>query len=153
VQGSGLPIHQGREVKIATFVLSNIEFDDSTTPRTADTLLSIPTTRLRNILVQLYPRKTGAMPSETSVVSSGFRWLQRKRYQYEVTFSLYMLTPTEKFIFSTSTLSSRCIGSICPRCAPNPGVPFNSNRAPFQPPTPPSTLSHDLVQIPVLTVF
>jgi hypothetical protein len=28
------------------------------------------------------------------------RWLQRKRYQYEVTFSLYMLTPTEKFIFS-----------------------------------------------------
>ncbi|MCJ1400651.1 hypothetical protein MMC11_003859 [Xylographa trunciseda] len=32
--------------------------------------------------------------------SSLFRWLQRKRYQYEVTFSLYMLTPTEKFIFS-----------------------------------------------------
>lgn len=29
-----------------------------------------------------------------------FRWLQLKRYQYEVTFSLYMLTPTEKFIFS-----------------------------------------------------
>lgn len=33
------------------------------------------------------------------------RWLQRKRYQYEVTFSLYMLTPTEKFIFSASALS------------------------------------------------
>jgi len=32
------------------------------------------------------------------------RWLQRKRYQYEVTFSLYMLTPTEKFIFSTDAL-------------------------------------------------
>jgi len=30
------------------------------------------------------------------------RWFQRKRYQYEVTFSLYMLTSTEKFIFSTS---------------------------------------------------
>ena len=28
------------------------------------------------------------------------RWLERKRYQYEVTFSLYMMTPTEKFIFS-----------------------------------------------------
>lgn len=28
------------------------------------------------------------------------RWFQRKRYQYEVTFSLYMLTSTEKFIFS-----------------------------------------------------
>jgi len=33
------------------------------------------------------------------------RWLQRKRYQYEVTFSLYMLTPTEKFIFSTPPLT------------------------------------------------
>ncbi|MCJ1393039.1 hypothetical protein MMC18_005911 [Xylographa bjoerkii] len=33
--------------------------------------------------------------------SSLFRWLQRKRYQYEVTFSLYMLTPTEKFIFNS----------------------------------------------------
>ncbi|RKF62629.1 hypothetical protein GcC1_146006 [Golovinomyces cichoracearum] len=35
-----------------------------------------------------------------STAASLFRWLQRKRYQYEVTFSLYMLTPTEKFIFS-----------------------------------------------------
>ena len=34
-------------------------------------------------------------------ISNLIRWLQRKRYQYEVTFSLYMLTPTEKFIFST----------------------------------------------------
>jgi len=33
--------------------------------------------------------------------ASTFRWLQRKRYQYEVTFSLYMLTPTEKFIFNS----------------------------------------------------
>lgn len=32
--------------------------------------------------------------------ASLLRWLQRKRYQYEVTFSLYMMTPTEKFIFS-----------------------------------------------------
>lgn len=29
------------------------------------------------------------------------KWLQKKNYQYEVTFSLYMLTPTEKFVFST----------------------------------------------------
>lgn len=28
------------------------------------------------------------------------RWFELKKYQYEVTFSLYMLTPTEKFIFS-----------------------------------------------------
>jgi hypothetical protein len=34
--------------------------------------------------------------------TSLLRWLQRKRYQYEVTFSLYMLTSTEKFILSTS---------------------------------------------------
>jgi len=33
--------------------------------------------------------------------ASVLRWLQRKRYQYEVTFSLYMLTPTEKFIFNS----------------------------------------------------
>jgi len=36
-----------------------------------------------------------------SILASTFRWLQRKRYQYEVTFSLYMLTPTEKVIFNT----------------------------------------------------
>ncbi|KAF2711124.1 hypothetical protein K504DRAFT_466148 [Pleomassaria siparia CBS 279.74] len=33
--------------------------------------------------------------------SSFLRWLQRKRYQYEVTFSLYMLTSTEKIIFNS----------------------------------------------------
>ena len=37
--------------------------------------------------------------------STLLRWLQRKRYQYEVTFSLYMLTPTEKFIFSSCSPS------------------------------------------------
>lgn len=38
------------------------------------------------------------------------RWLQRKNYQYEVTTSLYMLTPTEKFVFSkTSPSSPRCL--------------------------------------------
>lgn len=29
------------------------------------------------------------------------KWVQKKKYQYEVTFALYMLTPTEKFVFST----------------------------------------------------
>jgi hypothetical protein len=28
------------------------------------------------------------------------QWLERKKYQYEVTVPLYMLTPTERFIFS-----------------------------------------------------
>ena len=32
------------------------------------------------------------------------KWVQKKKYQYEVTFSLYMLTPTEKSVFSTSLL-------------------------------------------------
>ena len=47
-------------------------------------------------------RLSGAGPSSGTMLyaSTFFRWLQRKRYQYEVTFSLYMLTPTEKFIFS-----------------------------------------------------
>jgi hypothetical protein len=49
--------------------------------------------------------------------SALLRWFQRKRYQYEVTFSLYMLTSTEKFIFSTSqipcpTASNRILNSI-----------------------------------------
>lgn len=33
-------------------------------------------------------------------ISSVFRWMRLKVYQYEVTFALYMLTPIEKFIFS-----------------------------------------------------
>ena len=50
--------------------------------------------------------------------SALLRWFQRKRYQYEVTFSLYMLTSTEKFIFSTSFLArqlvSHCYANIFP---------------------------------------
>jgi hypothetical protein len=37
-----------------------------------------------------------------SLLSSLVRWLQIKKYQYEVTFSLYMLTSTEKAVFSAS---------------------------------------------------
>ncbi|QIX01596.1 hypothetical protein AMS68_007113 [Peltaster fructicola] len=29
------------------------------------------------------------------------KWVQKKIYQYEVTFSLYMLTGTEKFVFNS----------------------------------------------------
>lgn len=35
------------------------------------------------------------------ILTSFVRWIRLKIYQYEVTFALYMLTPTEKFIFST----------------------------------------------------
>ena len=38
------------------------------------------------------------LSQETGLV----KWLQKKNYQYEVTFALYMLTPMEKFIFSMS---------------------------------------------------
>ncbi|KAJ5139316.1 uncharacterized protein N7515_004164 [Penicillium bovifimosum] len=37
-------------------------------------------------------------------ISSILRWMRLKVYQYEVTFSLYMLTPIEKFIFNTLLL-------------------------------------------------
>lgn len=40
-------------------------------------------------------------------VASLFRWMRLKVYQYEVTFSLYMLTPIEKLIFSTLRPVSR----------------------------------------------
>ena len=52
------------------------------------------------------PRSTCTRDRSTMFrMSELIRWLQRKRYQYEVTFSLYMMTPTEKFIFSTSLLA------------------------------------------------
>lgn len=35
------------------------------------------------------------------IMTSLVRWIRLKIYQYEVTFAVYMLTPTEKFIFST----------------------------------------------------
>lgn len=34
------------------------------------------------------------------ILNSFMRWVRLKIYQYEVTFAVYMLTPTEKFIFS-----------------------------------------------------
>ena len=44
----------------------------------------------------------------TSYYASLRRWLQIKKYQYEVTFSLYMLTSTEKIIFSMSAILCTC---------------------------------------------
>lgn len=44
------------------------------------------------------------------VLSNFGRWVRLKKYQYEVTFAIYMLTPAEKFIFSTWPPFS----SICP---------------------------------------
>ena len=36
------------------------------------------------------------------IAAAFVRWIRLKIYQYEVTFAVYMLTPTEKFIFSMS---------------------------------------------------
>lgn len=42
------------------------------------------------------------MDSVLYFFNSVIRWIRLKIYQYEVTFAVYMLTPTEKFIFSMS---------------------------------------------------
>lgn len=63
--------------------------------------------------------------------SAMLRWFQRKRYQYEVTFSLYMLTSTEKFIFSTSIPHTIC----SPSHSPMP-LPFTGALKPTLPTTP-----------------
>ncbi|OAT09502.1 hypothetical protein BDBG_05264 [Blastomyces gilchristii SLH14081] len=42
--------------------------------------------------------------SSPSIITSFIRWLRLKNYQYEVTISLYMLTPIEKFVFNTLLL-------------------------------------------------
>ncbi|PYH82312.1 hypothetical protein BO82DRAFT_65505 [Aspergillus uvarum CBS 121591] len=39
------------------------------------------------------------------LVTSLVRWVRLKIYQYEVTFAVYMLTPTEKFIFNSLLLT------------------------------------------------
>ncbi|CEJ59499.1 hypothetical protein PMG11_08123 [Penicillium brasilianum] len=39
------------------------------------------------------------------ILTSLVRWVRLKIYQYEVTFAIYMLTPTEKFIFNSLLLT------------------------------------------------
>lgn len=75
------------------------------TPRTDGLSLSIHSPELCSVFHprrNFLPRSFRIMSHTTSLL----RWLQRKRYQYEVTFSLYMLTSTEKFIFSMLTTSA-----------------------------------------------
>jgi hypothetical protein len=43
-----------------------------------------------------------------------YKYFQRKRYQYNITLALYMLTPTERFIFSSSsTLWPSLLSLLC----------------------------------------
>ncbi|KAL4884070.1 hypothetical protein BJY04DRAFT_215946 [Aspergillus karnatakaensis] len=39
------------------------------------------------------------------IIAALVRWIRLKIYQYEVTFAVYMLTPTEKFIFNSILLT------------------------------------------------
>lgn len=57
-----------------------------------------PTTQYATLAAILIMAATFLLYQPTGLV----RWLQKKNYQYEVTFALYMLTPTEKFVFSKS---------------------------------------------------
>ncbi|RPA85260.1 hypothetical protein BJ508DRAFT_412047 [Ascobolus immersus RN42] len=43
---------------------------------------------------------TSSTAASLTPVQALLKYLRRKRYQYEVTFSLYMLTPIEKIIFN-----------------------------------------------------
>ncbi|KAL4918065.1 hypothetical protein BDW62DRAFT_182277 [Aspergillus aurantiobrunneus] len=49
------------------------------------------------------------------IAAAFVRWVRLKIYQYEVTFAVYMLTPTEKFIFNSIllTLLSMILTGIC----------------------------------------
>jgi Small subunit of serine palmitoyltransferase-like len=67
----------------------------STTAITSDAAPFFTPTTLTLIVLSLV-----LIPAMFVTPAPFLQWLQRKRYQYEVTFSLYMLTPTEKFIFS-----------------------------------------------------
>lgn len=82
------PTNQSKTLALTCFATSTIlHMIDSTSLATV-VLLACASSLL--LAVMLYP-------------AALLRWFQRKRYQYEVTFSLYMLTSTEKFIFSTSS--------------------------------------------------
>ncbi|RMY72607.1 hypothetical protein D0862_14427, partial [Hortaea werneckii] len=56
-----------------------------------------PTTQYATLAALLIMAATFLLYQPTGLV----RWLQKKNYQYEVTFALYMLTPTEKFVFNS----------------------------------------------------
>ena len=62
-----------------------------------------PTTQYATLAALLIMAATFLLYQPTCLV----RWLQKKNYQYEVTFALYMLTPTEKFVFSKSPSSRK----------------------------------------------
>lgn len=69
-------------------------------PVSAPSPAIVPQSILNLSILNLTPTPTAAMSLILWVVTSMIRWIRLKHYQYEVTFAVYMLTPTEKFIFS-----------------------------------------------------
>ncbi|KAI1367548.1 hypothetical protein F5Y08DRAFT_58198 [Xylaria arbuscula] len=51
-------------------------------------------------------------PENQSIFQRFGRWLSLKQYQIEVTFGVYMFTPTEKFIFWSIVFLLSAMGSI-----------------------------------------
>ncbi|KAI0914025.1 hypothetical protein F4824DRAFT_502151 [Ustulina deusta] len=51
-------------------------------------------------------------PENQSVLQRFGRWLALKQYQIEVTFGVYMFTPTEKFVFWSFVFLLSAMGSI-----------------------------------------
>ncbi|KAI1312763.1 hypothetical protein F5Y03DRAFT_390462 [Xylaria venustula] len=51
-------------------------------------------------------------PENQSVLQRFGRWLSLKQYQIEVTFGVYMFTPTEKFIFWSIVFLLTAMGTI-----------------------------------------
>lgn len=96
-------------------------FDGPTSPTTLAIVVAATAATAAIALTMLYP-------------SAFLRWLQRKRYQYEVTFSLYMLTPTEKFIFSAFDPCNRSAIALHPLPLPlcnSSSHPTSNSSAPF----------------------
>lgn len=86
-----------------------------------------PTTQYATLAALLIMAATFLLYQPTGLV----RWLQKKNYQYEVTFALYMLTPTEKFVFSKSLALS--LPQLWMSTLNLPSPPYNPQFTPLDP--------------------
>lgn len=73
---------------------------------------SLPIEKTSNLIIN--PENTEAAMDVTrrqGIISSTVKYIRLKKYQFEVTFCPYVLTPTEKFVFS-KFLGLPCSGTI-----------------------------------------
>ncbi|KAI0514405.1 hypothetical protein F5B22DRAFT_239531 [Xylaria bambusicola] len=70
-------------------------------------------------------------PENQSMPQRFGRWLSLKQYQIEVTFGVYMFTPTEKFIFWSIVFLLSAMGSIATILYLPQHIVFIINRAWF----------------------